>query len=327
MSDLLSAKPIFSLSRRGIPEVVIHGVTAFKTQDQTLKSQAADVMFVTRSLLKPWQALGAGGFSGDDPVWTMSISSHSGQPMHIEQLTALMERTHAKESELVCPRAFPLDPVISAQLRAAGNKPSRLQHPCAGKHLLMIAAAKAENGGVSTENYWHDDHPVQKRIQALVGREANEKINWVPDSCGLPVAVMTVRAMLNMYERFALDNSIPAQALKTLWTKNPRLIGGTRRLDSDITEMSGGKLIAKEGADGLLVVQSLPHDGNSVASFFVKISSGYNAAHLALSLWAGLSVMPVLPKAFEELKEYLRSRLEEWSPKDQQFANLLRQEG
>lgn len=325
MSDLISAKPIFSLSRRGIPEVVIHGVTAFKTQDQTLKSQGADVMIVTRSLLKPWQALGAGGFNADDPIWAMTISSHSGQPMHIEQLKALMEKTHAQESELVCPRSFPMDPAIATQLRAAGNKPSRLQHPCAGKHLLMIAAARAEH--TPTENYWHDDHPVQKRIQALVGREANEKIQWVPDSCGLPVAVMSVRALLNMYERFALDTSAPAQALKSLWTTNPRLIGGVRRLDSDITEVSAGRLLAKEGADGLLVVQSLPNDGHSVASFFVKISSGYNASHLALGLWSGLSTLPVLPKAFEDLREYLRSRLEEWSPKDQQFTNLLLQEG
>lgn len=325
MSDILSAKPIFSLSRRGVPEVVIHGVTAFKTQDQTLKSQNADVTIVTRSLLKPWQALGAGGFSAEDPVWAMAISSHSGQPMHIEQLTSLMQKTSTQETELVCPRAFPMDPAIAAQLRANGSKPSRLQHPCAGKHLLMIAAAKTENASV--EDYWHDDHPVQRRIQALVGREANEKITWVPDSCGLPVAVMSVRALLNMYERFALDNGSQAQALKSLWLKNPRLIGGARRLDSDITEIGAGRLIAKEGADGLLVVQSLPHDGNSVASFFVKIASGYNAAHLALGLWAGLSARPVLPKAFEDLKEYLRSRLEEWSPKDQQFTNLLRQEG
>lgn len=325
MSDLLSAKPIFSLTRRGIPEVVVHGVTAFKSQGQTLMSDAADVTIVTRSLLKPWQAMGAGGFSADDPVWAMSISSHSGQPIHIEQLTTLMHQTHAQEADLMCPRAFPMDPAIANQLRSSGSKPSRLHHPCAGKHLLMIAAARAENASV--ENYWHDDHPVQRRIQALVGREASEKIAWVPDSCGLPVAVMSVRALLNMYERFALDQSASAQALKSLWMKNPRLIGGSRRLDSEITEFSNGRLLAKEGADGLLVVQSLPEEGHSVASFFVKIASGYNAAYMALALSAALAARPILPKAFEDLKEYLRSRLEEWAPKDQQFVNLLRQEG
>ncbi len=113
MSDLLSSKPIFSFSRRGIPEVLIHGVTAFKTQDQTLKGDSADIMIVARSLLKPWQALGAGGVVADDPVWAMSIASHSGQSIHLEQLQQLMERTGAKESELVCPRSYPIDPAIA----------------------------------------------------------------------------------------------------------------------------------------------------------------------------------------------------------------------
>lgn len=325
MSDLFNCKPIFAFLRRGYPEVVVNGLTAFKVESQTLIGDSANALIVTRSLLKPWQALGAGGFDSNDPMWAMGIASHSGQANQIDQLVNLMHKTHSQESELMCPRAFPMDPNVAAQLRQSGEKPSRLQHPCAGKHLLMIAASRAE--GISVENYWHDDHPVQKRIQALVGREAREKITWVPDSCGLPVAVMSIRALLNMYERFAVDASEPAMALKKLWTENPRLVGGARRLDSDITEFSGGRLIAKEGADGLLVVQSLPQEGHSIASFFVKIASGYNAAHLALGLWCALSARPMLPEVFEELKEYLKSRLEEWAPKDQQLTNLLRPEG
>lgn len=325
MSDLFASKPIFSFSRRGHPEVIVHGITAFKVQSQVLSGEFADTQIVTRSLLKPWQAMGAGGYQGSDPMWSMAIASHSGQATHIDQLVNLLEKTGAKEADLMCPRAFPMDPNLAAQLRISGEKPSRLLHPCAGKHILMIAAARAE--GSPIEQYWHDDHPVQKRIQSLVGKEASEKISWVTDSCGLPVAVMSVRALLNMYERFALDTTEASMALKKLWTENPRLIGGARRLDSDITEMSGGYLIAKEGADGLLVVQSLPQDGNSIASIFIKISSGYNAAHLSLALWCALSARPVLPKVFEDLKTYLRSRVEEWAPKDQQLTNLLRPEG
>jgi len=324
VSDIFASKPIFAFSRRSHPEIVVHGVTGFKVESQVFSGEFADIQIVTRSLLKPWQALGAGGFDSSDPMWAMGIASHSGQPHQIDQLVNLMHKTGSQESELMCPRAYPMDPQLAAQLRLSGEKPSRLLHPCAGKHLLMLAASRAS--GDSIEHYWHDDHPIQKRIQTLVGREAREKITWVPDSCGLPVAVMSVRAILNMYERFALDTSEPAMALKKLWTENPRLIGGARRLDSDITETSEGRLIAKEGADGLLVVQSLPQEGHSIASFLVKIASGYNAAHLALGLWCALAARPMLPKAFEELKEYLKSRLEEWAPKDQQLINLLKTE-
>ena len=66
MSDILQSKPIFSFSRRGIAEVVVHGIAAFKSEGQVLKGDSADVTIVTRSLLKPWQALGTGGFNGGD---------------------------------------------------------------------------------------------------------------------------------------------------------------------------------------------------------------------------------------------------------------------
>jgi L-asparaginase II len=321
LADLFQSKPIFSFSRKGIPEVLVQGIVGFKVESKVFEGDTADTLIVTRSLLKPWQALGSGNFSSDSPMWAMAISSHSGQEMHLDHLVNFMHSAGLQESDLVCPRAFPMDQTISTQMRLSGGQPSRLQHPCSGKHLLMLASAKMDGGNI--ENYWHEDHPIQKRIQALVGREANERVTWVIDSCGLPVAVMTVRSILNMYERFALDRSEPVMALKKLWTENPRLIGGMRRLDSDITEFSRGRLIAKEGADGLLVVQSLPDEGHSVASFFLKIASGYSSAHLAIGLWCALSARPVLPMVFEELKEYLKSRIEEWASPDQQLTNLL----
>jgi L-asparaginase II len=217
---------------------------------------------------------------------------------------------------------MPLDANVAAAMKASGQAASRLHHPCAGKHLLMLAAARKEDAPV--ESYWHEDHPIQRRIQALVGKEASEKLTWVTDSCGLPVAAMPVRALMNMYERFALDDAEPARQLKKSWLDNPRLVGGSRRLDSDICEASGKKLLAKEGADGLLMVQSLPSAGETVAGCFVKIASGYNTAHIGLALWSLLSSRDDLNAPLVTLRDYLRSRLEEWVPKDQTLQILYR---
>ena len=88
--------------------------------------------------------------------------------------------------------------------------------------------------------------------------------------------------------------------------------------------MSGRRLIAKEGADGLLAVQSLAAPDESVAGCFVKISSGYNVAHLGIALWSLLSVRDDLNAPLVILRDYLRSRLEEWVPKDQKLQILYR---
>jgi L-asparaginase II len=322
MNDLIHAKPIFAFTRRDITEVVVHGIVALKHQGQPLVADDASTVIVTRSLLKPWQAMATGGYDRTKSFWSMCIASHSGLTTHLESLKELIQETHASESDLVCPRTFPLDAGVSATMRQSGVPASRLHHPCAGKHLLMLAAARKENTAV--ENYWHEDHPVQKRIQALVGREASEKLTWVTDSCGLPVAAMPVRALMNMYERFALDSSEAASDLKALWLEYPRLVGGARRLDSDIVEIGSRHLIAKEGADGLLAVQTLPIPGEMISGCFVKISSGYNTAHSGIALWCLLSSRNDLNAPLVALRDYLRSRLEEWVPKDQKLQILYR---
>lgn len=313
--------PIFSFERGQFSEVVVSGMTAMKTQGQVLQSRAADNQIVTRSLLKPWQVMGTSLFKGHHPMWAMSIASHSGQPIHMDMLVELMAHLNVNENDLICPRSYPMDQSIAAQLRNSGEKPARLQHPCSGKHLIQLASAKSESLPVDT--YWNEDHPVQKRIMSLVGKEANEKVSWLTDSCGLPVAIMSVRAILNMYERLALDQNDQAMMIKKLWTENPQLIGGKSRLDTEIIEFGAGRLLAKEGADGLLIVQSLPSDAGSVAGFFVKIASGHQTNHLALALYCELKRRPTLPAVFDELKDFLRSRIEEWAPRDQVLRSLL----
>lgn len=322
MSELIDAKPLFAFTRKGITEVVVHGLLALKHQGMPLRSDDSSTVIVTRSLLKPWQALATGGLDQNQSFWAMGFASHSGQAQHLEQLRLLIAHSGAQEASLVCPRTFPLDANEAAVMRGSGLQASRLHHPCAGKHLLMLAAATKEQAPV--ESYWHEDHPIQKRIQALVGREASEKLTWVTDSCGLPVAAMPVRALMNMYERLALDTSDPVMSLKTLWTGHPKLVGGARRLDTDLCEVGAGRLLAKEGADGLLFIQTLPDGHSNVAGCFVKLSSGHNLAHLGIALWSLLSSRDDLNAALVDLRSYLRSRLEEWVPKDQVLEILYK---
>ena len=309
---------VFAFTRKHVPEVAAQGLLALRVQDGTTFSNApTNLHFVTRSLLKPWQYLAA-DVGNRDPFWALSFASHSAQPAQIEALQKLATEAEATEANLICPRAWPLDSMAAVAMRMRGESQTRLLHPCSGKHLAMLASCRAHDYPV--EQYFSPEHPLQKRLYNLVGREAGERLEWLTDSCGVPVAAMSVDGYLGLWEKLARSTEPRVQDLKALWLANPRLIGGTKRLDSDLMEAFSGRLLAKEGADGLLVVHLLPHDGEPAATCFVKISAGYNPAHLGLALSSLLhqSARNHTPgKGLRDLAEYLRSRQEEWVPGDQ----------
>lgn len=311
--NLSECKPLFGFKRKHILEMVIHGVAYTKVQRQPAQGDGVDLPIVSRSLLKPWQFL-ACDVAGEEAYWAIGMASHSGQPQHMEALDHLLTIGQATEDDLICPRAYPLDWPTAARLKLAGEKPRRLHHPCSGKHLLMIASCRKFNFPIDT--YWHEDHPLQEKLFALVGKEANERIAWVTDGCGLPTVEMPARAHLALWEKLATDESPKIRELRRLWLSSPRLVGGFKRLDSDLVEAMKGRILVKEGADGLLLVQSLPDNGEAVGTVMIKLAAGHNVPYLALALWSRLSTTTGLPKVFSDLTDYLRARLEEWVPDD-----------
>jgi L-asparaginase II len=313
-SVLDCATPLFVLTRRDVPEVVIDGLAYFRVGNEAISGSDPAAFIVARSLLKPWQFLAA-DVAGDERYWSLGLSSHSGQPQHMAELAKLAGVAHAGEEELFCPRGYPLDAAVAAEQKLAGKPPSRMQHPCAGKHLLMLASCRRHD--YPLDSYWNTEHPLQKRVMTLIGQMAGEKPVWLTDSCGLPTVALPARAHLGMWERLLSSQDPKYRQLRELWLANVRLVGGDGRLESDLMEIMPGRIIAKEGADGLLVVGSLPHEHEPSAVCFVKVASGFNSAHLALGLWSMLARAPALPTVFQAVKEYLRSRLDRWVPRDQ----------
>jgi L-asparaginase II len=325
MSEDLGQKSIcnqsaihFLFSRQDVPEVCVRGTANIMLGEELLGTNPETIL-IARSLLKPWQFLGCEiSFDVSDGFWVLGLSSHSGQQIHIDGLARLAQVAKANEEELFCPRTFSLDINEATKQRLANEKPNRLNHPCSGKHLLMLAACREH--GFSTHDYWNEDHPIQKKIASLVGQQIGEKPTWVQDSCGLPTVAMSAKAHLSMWQRLALDGDEKTRKLRTLWTSNSRLVGGYDRLDSDIMDAVPGQIIAKEGADGLLIVQSVGKEKSECVGCLIKLDSGYNSSYLALALWATLNRFPDLPEPYPTLKSYLKARLEKWVPRDQQLV-------
>jgi L-asparaginase II len=94
------------------------------------------------------------------------------------------------------------------------------------------------------------------------------------DGCGLPTVSMTVTDLATLFAALVTEKNDD-----WIWesmTRNPDLVGGFNRLDSTIIKACGGRVIAKEGADGLLGM-AIEHpeypDGLGVV---VKIAHGWN---------------------------------------------------
>ncbi len=321
---LTNAEPLFGLARRGVAEIVISGAGYMKVEGDTIQGSDPGTMIIARSLLKPWQFLAADMPDETQPdagetFWALGLASHSGQAHHMEQLRHLcLAAGGGGEDDLFCPRHFPLDPGVASVMQNSGVQPTRMHHPCSGKHLLHLAACRRH--GHPTQGYWDSEHPLQKRLAAIIGKEITERPIWMTDSCGLPTLALSARAHLNMWERLATSTDPKVERLRGLWTANARLVGGYGRLESDLMEALKGRVIAKEGADGLLMVLALPEGGEPAATVFVKLASGYSTTYLALALWSTLSRASSLPRALADVQDYLRSRLEKWVPGDQELT-------
>jgi L-asparaginase II len=320
---LTHSTPLFALARGGVAEVVISGASYVKLEggghtDKNIRGSDPTVTLIARSLLKPWQFLAADVAPSKEAFWALGLASHSGQALHMDELQRLARTAGAGEDELFCPRGFPLDPGISSMMQTSNIKPTRMHHPCAGKHLVALASCRQHD--YPLDRYWDSEHPIQKRLANLLGQQLGEKPIWMTDSCGLPTIAITARAHLNLWERLVTSEDPKQKHLRDVWTSNIRLVGGYGRLDSDLMEVAPGKLLAKEGADGLLVVASMPDGGDPAAVCLIKLASGYSSTYLALALWSILSRTPDLPAPLRSVVDYLRSRLEKWVPGDQELV-------
>ena len=312
------SRPLFALERKGVPEVVISGVCA--SVDGLAAPEGDECHIILRSLFKPWQFL-ALDIGDESPMWAMGLGSHSAQEEQLKALFQLCQGIGASESDLICPRSFPMDAQRAALARENGEQPNRMNHPCSGKHLVYLAACKKY--GYSSDQYWTDQHPLHKHVTSFIGSRLTERPRWMVDSCGLPTICVSSFELLSLWQELASSAGKQFQRVRKLMTHHSWMIGGTRRLDTELMEKGRGRIIAKEGADGLLVVSSVATTQEPASTYFVKLASGYNQTYLALALWSMLVHRPNLNEPFKIIRDFLHSRIETWVPTDQDL-NFLR---
>lgn len=249
-----------------------------------------------RSALKPFQALPAvedgavAAFGFDDAQLAVACGSHGGRAEHLSPVVAMLDALQVGEDALHCGPHYPYDRDAATALRCAGREPRRVHNNCSGKHALMLALAA--HHGWPTEGYWRPDHPVQRRIRDGLGRwieAAPDALSWETDGCGLPTPRLPLREMARAYARLgraaAAGEAGPAAVVGAM-TAHPELTSSPGREPLRLMQGTDGRLLAKEGAEGVLCVAA-PADGWGLA---LKVEDGGRRA-------VGPAVMAVLAHA------------------------------
>jgi L-asparaginase II len=221
-----------------------------------------------RSSIKPVQALpllesgAAERFAFTSEELALVVSSHSGEPCHTERVAALLQRLGLSESALLCGAHEPNDARTSLELRRAGVAPSALHNNCSGKHAGFLALALEL--GVPLASYLDPDSEGQRRVRAALGDLAGvpeASLEPAVDGCSAPTYRVGLRALATAFARvttpagLAPERARHLERLTRAVADHPVLLAGSRaRLDTDIVRASGGRVLAKIGAEAVYLV-------------------------------------------------------------------------
>lgn len=254
--DVVVTRGVMVESRHRVHAAVVDG-------SDGLVGSARDASRATywRSCAKPFQVMPlieCGGFDqlrwGDDEL-ALACASHGGEPEHVAIAQAMLASVDLEEGDLACGPHEPLSPRGVKVIRESGQRLSRLHNNCSGKHAAMLA--RARTAGWSPYGYERNEHPVQRSVLGEIGRWSGvpvPKIIRSIDGCGVVVFGLPLEAMARAYARLAQaaqrGEEIPRRVVHAMQTR-PFLVGGTDRFDSILIEETGGRVIAKVGAEGV----------------------------------------------------------------------------
>ena len=122
---------------------------------------------------------------------------------------------------------------------------------------------------------------------------------------------MSLADHFQMWKKLGESTARDALAIKRPGVSIPRYVGGDGRLDSIIMEVSEGMLLAKEGADGLLAIQSRVDKGLTHYNS-IKNQSWFTTKPSWHCLYAFLTQFETLPTPLQSLRTYVEDNIGRW---------------
>lgn len=240
-----------------------------------------------RSALKPLQALAflESGASDEFDLGraeaALSASSHNGEPLHVQAIASWLKKIDCTVDQLECGAHLPFHEPDAHEILRRGKRSSALHNNCSGKHAGFMSLARVM--GVDVAGYTAPDHPVQKRVAAILSEMLDYDVTSArvgADGCSAPNYAMPLTTLARGLARMSRTESlIPARAravttLLSAVNDNPLLIAGTDRPCSILIENLRTPGLIKSGAEGVFGAV-LPEAGLGVA---LKVDDGASRA-------------------------------------------------
>ncbi|MEL6544651.1 MAG: asparaginase [Myxococcota bacterium] len=264
-------QPLVDYRRNGVSETTIHGAIAWVSGGKVVHSFGGNVLCYGRSCMKP---LMLKVFADElEPVtnWeqrAISVASHNGTADHVAAAQSLL--SEAEWGLMQTPLDLPL-----VQFGRQVRRPRRWYNNSSGQHAAILKGCRLK--GWKRVGYTMPHHPFFKDYLSEVRRYLGD--DWSPlrvarDGDGFPTVSMTVTELATLYAGLAATRN--EDWIWESMTRHPDLIGGFNRLDSTILKACEGRVIAKEGADGLLGMAIEHPDFPEGLGIVIKIAHGWN---------------------------------------------------
>ncbi|MBY3597706.1 asparaginase [Rhizobium bangladeshense] len=225
-------------------------------------------MTLARSAAKPAQALailetnGFERYGFDDADLALMCASHSSEERHIARTRAMLSKIKAEEADLRCGGHSSLSETVNRAWIKQDYTPTAVCSNCSGKHVGMIAGARAIGAGA--EDYHLPDHPMQVIVKRTVAELCDldpQDVEWGIDGCNLPTPAFPLDRLARLYAKLASaadggewreGSSRRGPALARIFqamTRHPDMVAGEGRYCTVLMGAFGGAIIGKLGAD------------------------------------------------------------------------------
>ena len=256
-------------------------------------TERADLVTTFRSSAKPFQLLPlvergyADRWSLSDEHLAIMAASHTGSAYHVGLVREILGRLGLTERHLACGFHEPLDAASAAALQADPGARTALYNNCSGKHAGMLALALAEDWPVA--GYQRAEHPLQQLMRRTVAEVcglAPERLAVATDGCSASVFGLPLASMARAYASLAAaePGGSPRERvlyrIRSAMAAYPMAVGGEGRFSTLLMQRTGGRMIAKGGAEGLECV-ALPARKLGLA---IKCEDGHARAQAPATL-------------------------------------------
>ncbi len=228
---------------------------------------AGEIITFWRSAAKPFQALpiiysgAAEKYGFTDCEVAIITASHSGQDVHTETVKSILKKIDLDTSSLKCGIHSPLHRPTASSIRQQGLKPEAVHNNCSGKHSGLLTLCQYY--GWSSGDYLNPEHPVQRMIKGIISEITEypeDEIYLGEDGCGVPVFGLPLRNMALAYAHLSNPKTMDgkyqeaADKITSCMENNPLLVAGEDRFNTELMEVTGNKLVAKSGAEGVFCI-------------------------------------------------------------------------